>query len=234
MLAGSQNGTMRVLLVEDDQSVADGLLDGLSGSSFDTLHVTTGASALTAVTEFDPEIVLLDLGLPDMDGTDVCRTIRVSSNVPIIVVSARDEEIDRVVALEIGADDYVVKPFGMRELVARIRAVARRTVSAEQEVLPPAERAFGPLTIDIRTQRITLSGEVVHLTAKEFELLEYLSSDPGAVFKRSDILHDVWDTNWYGTSKTLDAHIAAIRKKLGNPGWIESVRGVGFRFEQPA
>ena len=234
MLAGSQNGTMRVLLVEDDQSVADGLLDGLSSSSFDTLHVTTGASALTAVTEFDPEIVLLDLGLPDMDGTDVCRTIRVSSNVPIIVVSARDEEIDRVVALEIGADDYVVKPFGMRELVARIRAVARRTVSAEQEVLPPAERTFGPLTIDIRTQRITLSGEVVHLTAKEFELLEYLSSDPGAVFKRSDILHDVWDTNWYGTSKTLDAHIAAIRKKLGNPGWIESVRGVGFRFEQPA
>ena len=234
MLAGSQNGTMRVLLVEDDQSVADGLLDGLSSSSFDTLHVTTGASALTAVTEFDPEIVLLDLGLPDMDGTDVCRTIRVSSNVPIIVVSARDEEIDRVVALEIGADDYVVKPFGMRELIARIRAVARRTVSAEQEVLPPAERAFGPLTIDIRTQRITLSGEVVHLTAKEFELLEYLSSDPGAVFKRSDILHDVWDTNWYGTSKTLDAHIAAIRKKLGNPGWIESVRGVGFRFEQPA
>jgi DNA-binding response OmpR family regulator len=225
---------MRVLLVEDDQSVADGLLDGLSSSSFDTLHVTTGASALTAVTEFDPEIVLLDLGLPDMDGTDVCRTIRVSSNVPIIVVSARDEEIDRVVALEIGADDYVVKPFGMRELVARIRAVARRTVSAEQEVLPPAERTFGPLTIDIRTQRITLSGEVVHLTAKEFELLEYLSSDPGAVFKRSDILHDVWDTNWYGTSKTLDAHIAAIRKKLGNPGWIESVRGVGFRFEQPA
>ena len=234
MLAGSQNGTMRVLLVEDDQSVADGLLDGLSSSSFDTLHVTTGESALTAVSEFDPEIVLLDLGLPDMDGTDVCRTIRVSSNVPIIVVSARDEEIDRVVALEIGADDYVVKPFGMRELVARIRAVARRTISAEQEVLSPAERTFGPLTIDTRTQRITLSGEVIHLTAKEFELLEYLSGDPGAVFKRSDILHDVWDTNWYGTSKTLDAHIAAIRKKLGNPGWIESVRGVGFRFEQPA
>ena len=224
---------MRVLLVEDDQSVADGLLDGLSSSTFDTLHVTSGAAALTAVSEFNPEIVLLDLGLPDMDGTDVCRTIRLSSNVPIIVVSARDEEIDRVVALEIGADDYVVKPFGMRELVARIRAVARRTVSVEQEAIPAAERIFGPLTIDTRTQRITLDGEEIHLTAKEFELLEYLSSDPGAVFKRSDILHDVWDTNWYGTSKTLDAHIAAIRKKLGNAQWIESVRGVGFRFEQP-
>lgn len=223
---------MRVLLVEDDQSVADGLLDGLSGSSFETLHVTTGASALDSLTDFAPEIVLLDLGLPDMDGTDVCRTIRQTNNVPIIVVSARDEEIDRVVALEIGADDYVVKPFGMRELVARIRAVARRTVPAEQEPVA-AERVFGPLTIDIRRQRISLEGEDIHLTAKEFELVEYLSSDPGAVFKRSDILHDVWDTNWYGTSKTLDAHIAAIRKKLGNPHWIESVRGVGFRFEQP-
>ena len=224
---------MRVLLVEDDQSVADGLLDGLAGSTFETRHVTTGAAALVAIDEFAPEIILLDLGLPDMDGTDVCRAIRNTSNVPIIVVSARDEEIDRVVALEIGADDYVVKPFGMRELIARVRAVARRTVQTEQEP-PVAERVFGPLTIDIRRQRITLNGEELHLTAKEFELLEYLSSDPGAVFKRSDILHDVWDTNWYGTSKTLDAHIAAIRKKLGSPQWIESVRGVGFRFEQPA
>jgi DNA-binding response OmpR family regulator len=224
---------MRVLLVEDDQSVADGLLDGLHGSSFETMHVTTGALAIAAVGSFLPEIVLLDLGLPDMDGTDVCRTIRLSSNVPIIVVSARDEEIDRVVALEIGADDYVVKPFGMRELIARIRAVARRMVPAEQDVPIEAERTLGALTIDIRRQRISLNGEVIHLTAKEFELLEYLTSDPGAVFKRSDILHDVWDTNWYGTSKTLDAHIAAIRKKLGSPQWIESVRGVGFRFEQP-
>jgi DNA-binding response OmpR family regulator len=224
---------MRVLLVEDDQSVADGLLDGLAGSTFETRHVTTGAAALVAVDEFAPEIILLDLGLPDMDGTDVCRAIRSTSNVPIIVVSARDEEIDRVIALEIGADDYVVKPFGMRELIARVRAVARRTIQTEQES-PVAERIFGPLTIDIRRQRITLDGEELHLTAKEFELLEYLSSDPGAVFKRSDILHDVWDTNWYGTSKTLDAHIAAIRKKLGSPQWIESVRGVGFRFEQPA
>ena len=225
---------MRVLLVEDDQSVADGLLDGLSGANFETLHVMSGADALSSVNEFNPDIVLLDLGLPDMDGTDVCRSIRLSSTVPIIVVSARDEEIDRVVALEIGADDYVVKPFGMRELIARIRAVARRTAQSDLEVAPAAERVFGDLTIDVRRQRITLNGEEIHLTAKEFELVEYLSSDPGAVFKRSDILHDVWDTNWYGTSKTLDAHIAAIRKKLGNSHWIESVRGVGFRFEQPS
>lgn len=225
---------MRVLLVEDDQSVADGLLDGLSGGAFDTLHVSTGTAALAAVTDFSPEIVLLDLGLPDMDGTEVCRKIRTVSSVPIIVVSARDEEIDRVVALEIGADDYVVKPFGMRELIARIRAVVRRTGTSEPDASVVSERVFGELTIDLRTQRVSLAGEDIHFTAKEFELLEYLTSDPGAVFKRSDILHDVWDTNWYGTSKTLDAHIAAMRKKLGNPGWIESVRGVGFRFGQPS
>lgn len=229
-----QNGLMRVLVVEDDQSVADGLLDGLGTGSFETVHVSTGAAALTAVDDFDPDLILLDLGLPDMDGTDVCRKIRLTSTVPIIVVSARDEEIDRVVALEIGADDYVVKPFGMRELIARIRAVARRSSSPEGDVAPNPVRVFGPLTIDTRTQRVSLDGEDIHVTAKEFELLEYLSTDPGAVYKRSDILHDVWDTNWYGTSKTLDAHIAAIRKKLGNAQWIESVRGVGFRFGQPS
>lgn len=223
-----------MLVVEDDQSVADGLLDGLSGTNFETLHVATGQGALDALTTFDPEIVLLDLGLPDIDGTEVCRRIRVNSSVPVIVVSARDEEIDRVVALEIGADDYVVKPFGMRELVARIRAVARRTNPVDAETVLPAERVFGALVIDTRTQRVSLEGEDIHVTPKEFELLEYLSSDAGAVFKRTDILHDVWDTNWYGTSKTLDAHIAAIRKKLGNPLWIESVRGVGFRFGPPA
>ena len=223
-----------MLVVEDDQSVADGLLDGLSGTNFETLHVVTGQGALDALATFDPEIVLLDLGLPDIDGIEVCRRIRVSSSVLVIVVSARDEEIDRVVALEIGADDYVVKPFGMRELVARIRAVARRTNPVDAETVLPAERVFGALVIDTRTQRVSLAGEDIHVTPKEFELLEYLSSDAGAVFKRSDILHDVWDTNWYGTSKTLDAHIAAIRKKLGNPLWIESVRGVGFRFGPPA
>lgn len=223
-----------MLVVEDDPSVADGLLDGLSSANFETMHVVSGHAALDALATFDPEIVLLDLGLPDLDGTEVCRRMRATSAVPIIVVSARDEEIDRVVALEIGADDYVVKPFGMRELVARIRAVSRRTHPGDSDSALPTERVFGDLVIDTRAQRIVLAGVDVHVTPKEFELLEYLSSDAGAVFKRSDILHDVWDTNWYGTSKTLDAHIAAIRKKLGNPLWIESVRGVGFRFGPPA
>lgn len=227
---------MRVLLVEDDASVAAGIIDGLTTSMFDVLHVETGAGALAAMVSFDPEIVLLDLGLADMDGTDVCRAIRLTSQTPIIVVSARDGEIDRVVALEMGADDYVVKPFGMRELIARIRAVSRRTamapeaVIAEQPVLP---MIFGALVIDTRARRVLLDDAEVHFTPKEFELLVYLSQDAGAVHRRADILHNVWQTTWYGTTKTLDAHIAAIRKKLGDPTWIESVRGVGFRFGTP-
>jgi DNA-binding response OmpR family regulator len=225
---------MRVLVVEDDPSVADGLIDGLSGGAFDLLHVDTGAGAIAALAKFDPELVLLDLGLPDMDGTDVCRAIREISSIPIIVVSARDDEIDRVLALEMGADDYVVKPFGMRELIARIRAVTRRTTpSFERSAATPPERDFGPLSLDSRSRRVSLNGEAVHLTPKEYDLLVYLSDDAGAVFKRADIVRDVWDTNWYGTTKTLDAHIAAIRKKLGDARWIESVRGVGFRFGEP-
>ena len=224
---------MRVLVVEDDPAVAGGVIDGLTAVSFEIRHVETGADALAAVADWRPDIVLLDLGLPDMDGTDVCRRIRLDSAVPVIVVSARDEEIDRVIALEIGADDYLVKPFGMRELVARIRAVTRRT-STIDDTRPGVAHDHGPLTIDARTRRVTLAGEDVHLTTKEFDLLDYLSSDAGAVFRRAEILQNVWDTNWYGTTKTLDAHVAAIRRKLGHPDWIVSVRGIGFRFGVPA
>ncbi len=222
---------MRVLVVEDDLAVASGVVDGLAAAGLETLHVENGADALLAITTFAPDLVLLDLGLPDMDGTDVCRSIRTTSTTPIIVVSARGDEIDRVVALEMGADDYVVKPFGMRELVARIRAVSRRTTPDDTEA--PTDNTFGDLVIDQRTRRVTLAGEEIHLTTKEFDLLAYLSRDAGAVYRRSDIVHEVWETNWYGTSKTLDAHVAAIRKKLGNAGWIVSVRGFGFRFGAP-
>ncbi|HEY8912110.1 response regulator transcription factor [Lacisediminihabitans sp.] len=223
---------MRVLVVEDDAAVADGIIDGLSHANFESMLVGTGQGCLDAMPSFRPDIVLLDLGLPDIDGTDVCRAIRRDSQTPIIVVSARGDEIDHVVALEMGADDFVVKPFGMRELVARMRAVVRRTGSSDAAAPTPAKR-FGHLTIDPRAQRVTVSDIEVYLTPKEFELLAYLSGDPGAVFRRSEILHNVWDTNWYGTTKTLDTHIASIRKKLGDARWIESVRGVGFRFDVP-
>jgi DNA-binding response OmpR family regulator len=183
-------GRVKILVVEDDASVADGIIDGLADAAFEVHHSATGAAALADFVTFAPDLVLLDLGLPDMDGTDVCRAIRKDSSVPIIVVSARDDEIDRVVSLEMGADDYVVKPFGMRELVARIRAVGRRTAPNETAV-GPVERSFGPLSIDTRTQRVSLNGTDIHLTPTEFELLVYLTEDPGAVCRRSDILNDV-------------------------------------------
>ncbi|QNE46103.1 response regulator transcription factor [Glaciihabitans sp. INWT7] len=227
---------MRVLVVEDDAAVAGGIVDGLSLANIESRVVATGADCLAELGAFVPDLILLDLGLPDMDGTDVCRAIRRDHLTPIIVVSARSDEIDRVVVLEMGADDFVVKPFGMRELVARMRAVLRRTGAADTAAPAPTSQTknFGPLSVDLRAQKVTVGSEEVYLTPKEFELLAYLSQDPGAVFRRSEILHTVWDTNWYGTTKTLDTHIASIRKKLGDPRWIESVRGVGFRCGVPA
>jgi DNA-binding response OmpR family regulator len=223
---------MRVLLIEDDPAVAAGIVDALTGAGHEVRHEGTGSAGLETARAETPDLVVLDLGLPDMDGTDVCRGIRMFSTVPIIVVSARSEEIDRVLALEMGADDFLVKPFGIRELIARIRAVTRRTATDA----PPAstERRLGPLVIDLRGQRITLDGEPVHLTTTEYQILLYLSEEPGAVRPRSDILRSVWKTEWFGATKTLDAHVAALRKKLGSPDWIESVRAVGFRFEIPA
>jgi DNA-binding response OmpR family regulator len=231
---------VQVLLVEDDPSIASSLSEALRGQGFDVHHVMTGREAIAAT---PGDVVLLDLGLPDMDGYDVCRAIRSTSNVPIIVITARGEELDRVLGLELGADDYVVKPFGFRELVARMRAVMRRTAAAA-----PAGGAApdtnddvlvaGPLRIDRRTHRVTLddaTGTAVEIafTPKEFELLAYLAEDVGAVRTRSDIVEHVWDANWFGPTKTVDAHVAGIRKKLGDQGWIEAVRGVGFRLEVP-
>lgn len=220
---------MRVLVIEDDDAVADGIVDGLADRAITALRVSTGETGLAAIADDPPDLVVLDLGLPDLDGTEVCRRIRASSSVPVIIVSARDDEVDRVVALELGADDYIVKPFGMRELVARIHAITRRSGGDRGRDEPETTR----LVIDSRARRVLLDGEAVHLTPREFDVLEYLARDRGAVYRRSDIVRDVWDTTWFGTAKTLDAHIAAVRKKLGHPGWIESVRGVGFRLGEP-
>jgi DNA-binding response OmpR family regulator len=216
---------MRVLVVEDEDAIAEPLAEGLRREGFDVSRVATGEDALAAST---PDVVLLDLRLPDVDGFTVCRELRARSDVPIIVVSARGEEIDRVVGLELGADDYVVKPFGLRELVARIRAVTRRTRrsgAAGDEAL-----VVGPLRVDTRAHRVTLDGDEVHLTAKEFELLALLARDAGTVIEREQILRDVWHTTWYGSAKTIDVHVASIRRKLGDAGWIETVRGVGLRL----
>ncbi|MCZ7524921.1 MAG: response regulator transcription factor [Acidimicrobiia bacterium] len=215
---------MRVLIVEDDDSIAEPLGQGLAREGFEVTRAATGAEALATD---DVDFVLLDLGLPDTDGRDLCRELRQRSDVPIIVVTARSDEMDRVVLLELGADDYVVKPFGLRELVARIRAVSRRAQTAPE---PTPVQRLGRLEIDRRAHRVRLAGRDVELTPKEFDLLAHLASDPGAVFHRQRILEEVWDAHWYGPTKTLDVHVASLRKKLGDPAWIETVRGVGFRL----
>jgi DNA-binding response OmpR family regulator len=224
---------VHILLVEDDASIAASLTDGLHAAGYTVTAAQTGRAALEAPSA---DVVLLDLGLPDMDGRDVCRVLRGRSGVPIIMLTARGDEFDRVLGLEMGADDYVTKPFSFRELVARIRAVTRRSGPSDPRgpgTDPAGAQVIGPLQIDRRTRRVHLDGEELALTAKEFDLLAYLATDPGAVCTRTDILENVWDVNWFGPTKTVDAHVAAIRKKLGDQRWIEAVRGVGFRLEQP-
>ena len=223
---------MRILVVEDEDAIAEPLVDGLRREGYDVLRAANGAAALDE--SLRPDLVLLDLRLPDVDGLDVCRTLRSRSDVPIIVVTARGEESDRVVGLELGADDYVVKPFGFRELVARMRAVARRTHGRGERTEPEAAVQVGALRIDRRTRDVHVGDEALTLTPKEFYLLWVLASEPGVVLRREEILERVWDEHWYGPTKTLDVHVAALRKKLGRPDWIETIRGVGFRLRDPS
>ena len=218
---------MQLLLVEDDPSISVPLAEGLTREGFDVIVACTGAAALAAP---PCDIVLLDLGLPDLDGRVVCQRLRERSSVPIIVVSARGEEIDRVILLELGADDYVVKPFGFRELVARIRAVTRR-MKAGDAPSPSTAITVGDLVIDQRSRAVTLTGRAVGLTPKEYDLLLCLAADPGAVRSREQLIHEVWDEHWWGSTKTLDVHVASLRKKL-RPEMIETVRSVGYRLTE--
>jgi two-component system, OmpR family, response regulator RegX3 len=222
--AGGHAVLVKILLVEDEDAIAEPLAVGLRREGFAVERAATGAAALEAD---EPDLVLLDLRLPDVDGFDVCRALRARSSVPIIVVTARGEEADRVVGLELGADDYVVKPFGLRELIARIRAVTRRTAA---HAAGPRPICVGSLEIDERARRATLDGSELPLTPKEFDILAALARDAGAVVSRRQLLQDVWQTTWFGSAKTIDVHVAGLRSKLGDPGWIETVRGIGFRL----
>jgi DNA-binding response OmpR family regulator len=224
-----EGDAVHLLIVEDDDAIAAPLARGLEREGFTATRVTTGDAALRAE---GYDLVLLDLAMPDMDGLTICHELRSRSEVPIIVVTARGDESDRVVGLELGADDYLVKPFGFSELVARIRAVTRRTAS--RPIDDGEARRVGDLMIDVRTHRVTLGGAELALTPKEFGLLALLAEEPGALFTRGAILERVWDPHWYGPTKTLDVHVASVRKKLGDPRWIETVRGVGFRLVDPA
>ncbi len=223
----------RVLVVEDEESYSDALSYMLRKEGFEVAVATTGTAALEAFDRTGADLVLLDLMLPGLPGTEVCRTLRQKSNVPVIMLTAKDSEIDKVVGLELGADDYVTKPFSSRELVARIRAVMRRR--GEDEALLPTALEAGPVRMDVERHVVTVRGESVQLPLKEFELLEVLLRNAGRVLTRMQLIDRVWGADYVGDTKTLDVHVKRLRAKIetdpANPEFIVTVRGLGYKFE---
>ena len=215
---------MRVLVIEDDEAIASAIVTGLTREGFAPVRAATGAEALKSL---PTDFILLDLGLPDRDGIELFADLRAASTAPIIMVTARGAEHDRIAGLDLGADDYVVKPFGFRELVARINAVMRRTAGADVE---NRDQQIGPISIDRRTRTITVDGAEIACTPKEYGILDLLSRDPGAVVTRQELLDELWGTNWFGSTKMIDVHVASLRRKLGLADAIETHRGIGFRL----
>jgi len=219
-------------VIEDDEAISELVGAYLEQAGFDVVRERTGEGGLDAVERQDPRVVVLDLGLPDFDGFELCRQLRGNGDVPILILTARDEEADRIIGLELGADDYLTKPFSPRELVARVRAVLRRT-----EPVPPDSRVIelGDLRIDLRCRSVTVAGSTVALRTLEFELLAELTQHAGHVVTRDRLLDRVWGLSFAGGTRTVDVHVAQLRKKLGRPGLIQTVRGVGYRvLEAPA
>jgi two-component system, OmpR family, response regulator RegX3 len=221
-------------VVEDEDSFSDALSYMLRKEGFEVSVATTGPQALTEFDRTGADIVLLDLNLPEMSGTDVCRNLRTRSHVPIIMVTARDGEIDKVVGLEIGADDYVTKPYSPRELVARIRAVLRRNATEVVEAATPTLSA-GPVRMDVERHVVSVGGEAVPLPLKEFELLELLLRNAGRVLTRGQLIDRVWGADYVGDTKTLDVHVKRLRSKIepepSAPRYLITVRGLGYKFE---
>ena len=219
-----------VLVVEDDKAIVHLLSTILDANDYRVVQVSTGREALSTISSHCPDVVLLDLGLPDMDGVDIIKNVRQWSQVPIIVLSARNRERDKVEALDLGADDYLAKPFGMMELVARVRAVLRRT----QDAVSPAEHVLlsdGPISLDERAHTVCVSGQPVQLTLKEYQLLTLLMKNQGAVLTRDVLLENIWGYGSESETRTVDVHIRTLRQKLGDGGaLIETVRGVGYRM----
>jgi len=224
-----------VLFVEDEESISGPFSSALTREGFDPVVAGSLAEAREALAQGLPDLVLLDLMLPDGDGRDLARELRASSEVPIIMLTARGTELERVVGLELGADDYVVKPFSGAEVIARMRAVLRR---ARPATAPAAAARVGPLQLELSSRRAFLDGEELTLSRKEFDLLAELVAHAGEVVKREDLISRVWDENWFGSTKTLDVHIGWLRGKLGDdaaaPRFLHTVRGVGFRFTGPS
>jgi two-component system, OmpR family, response regulator RegX3 len=227
----------RILLVEDESSISGPLAAALEREGFDATVAASAGEALEVAPGLSPDLVLLDLMLPDGSGFDVCRELRSTSEVPVVMLTARGDEADRIVGLELGADDYIVKPFSAREVIARVRAVLRRTTAPAREAdAGPLE--VGKLRLDRERRSAELAGEELELSRKEFDLLERLMRDAGSVVTREQLIEDVWDMNWFGSTKTLDVHVSGLRRKLrddaNEPRYIHTVRGVGFRFSAPS
>jgi DNA-binding response OmpR family regulator len=229
---------MRLLLVEDDNHVAAALSAVLARHGIQVVHARSGEEALKALLPTDTEpfgVVLLDLGLPDQDGYEVCGKIRKRCSIPVIMVTARADVRSRIHGLNLGADDYVVKPYDTGELLARIHAVSRRKSAGEDTVQTPvAALRLGHVHIELPTRRVSVDGAEVQLTRKEFDLLALLAQRPGVVFRREQIISEVWRTSWEGTGRTLEVHVASLRSKLRLPALIETVRGVGYRLVAPS
>lgn len=226
----------KILVVDDEESILELLRYNLEKEGYSVLSVQDGAEAIEMAKREKPDLVLLDLMLPVVDGLEVCRRLRQSSNVPILMLTAKREETDRIVGLELGADDYLTKPFGIRELLARVRAILRRTRGYEE--LGPSQRiTVRGLVIDPERHEVIVCGKKVELTLKEFELLSFLARNPGRVFPREELLERLWDYEFLGDSRTLDVHIRHLREKIevdpSNPIYIKTVRGVGYKLEVP-
>jgi len=225
----------RILVVEDEESISQPFAEALRRAGFEPLVTATAAGALELAASEEPDLVMLDLALPDGDGRDVCRELRRRSDVPIVMLTARGTEMDKIVGLELGADDYVVKPFSAAEVISRIRAVLRRSAQRPQGPSKPVH--VGEVEFDPAARIARLGDRELDLSRKEFDLLAELIGKAGRVVTREDLMSSVWDTNWFGSTKTLDVHIGWLRRKLGDdpahPTYIETVRGVGFRFAAP-
>jgi two-component system response regulator RegX3 len=225
----------KILVVEDEPSFSDALSYLLGREGFDISVADTGIKAVEEFERHGADLVLLDLMLPGLSGTDVCRQIRSKSNVPIIMLTAKDTEVDKVVGLELGADDYVTKPYSTRELVARIKAVLRRVAEGDDVQSADGSLSAGPVRMDIERHIVTVNGATQSLPLKEFELLEYLMRNSGRVLTRSQLIDRVWGSDYFGDTKTLDVHIKRLRAKIeadpANPVFIQTVRGLGYKFE---
>jgi DNA-binding response OmpR family regulator len=228
-------GFARILIVEDDEGIRDTLKFHLSSAGFQVLEAADGTTGLRAARTGKPDLILLDLMLPGMGGLELCRALRKTSRVPILMISARDNEVDKIVGLELGADDYITKPFSVREVTARVNAVLRRSRSETERTIPERE-SFGNFTLDRAARRVTMDNQEVRLTAREFDLLSHLLANPGRVQSRERLLQQVWGEDFSGESKTVDVHIRWLREKFAEvaPFAIVTVRGAGYRLDREA